>query len=113
MAKFFGEIGYVESTETKPGVWTEGVTERNYFGDVIRNTRRWQTGENLNDDLLLNNTIGIVADPFANENIHTMRYVKWMGVAWKITNVEIQRPRLILTLGGVYNGPTGNPADPT
>ena len=65
-------------------------------------TSGWQQGENLNDDLVVNNIISIVADPFANENIHTMKFVRWMGVAWKITNVEIQRPRLILTLGGVY-----------
>jgi len=103
MAKFYGPIGYSETTETAPGVWTEGFTERNYFGDIIKNTRRWQAGENLNDDLLINNIISIVADPFANQNIHTMRYVKWMGVSWKIINVEIQRPRLILTLGGVFN----------
>lgn len=102
MAKFYGAIGYAETTETAPGVWTSGVTERNYYGDVIKNTRRWQQGENLNDDLVVNNIISIVADPFANENIHTMKFVRWMGVAWKITNVEIQRPRLILTLGGVY-----------
>ena len=106
MAKFYGKIGYVETTETRPGVWTESVTERDYVGDVIRNTRRWQTGENLNDDLVINNIISIVADPFANQNIQTMRYVKWAGVPWKITNVELQRPRLILTLGGVYNGQT-------
>lgn len=102
MAKFYGSIGYAETTETAPGVWTPGITERNYYGDVIRNARRWQQGENLNDDLVVNNIISIVADPFANENIHTMKFVRWMGVAWKITNVEIQRPRLILTLGGVY-----------
>lgn len=102
MAKFFGPIGYAETTETAPGVWSPSISERNYFGDVIKNTRRWQQGEKVNDDLLVNNIISIVADPFANENIQTMRYVKWMGVAWKITNVEIQRPRLILTLGGVY-----------
>ena len=106
MAKFSGLIGYIETTETAPGVWTEVVTERKYSGDVLRNTRRWQQGEALNDNLVLNNTISIVADPFANQNIHTMRYVKWMEVSWKITNVEIQRPRLILTLGGVYNGQT-------
>lgn len=103
MAKFYGAIGYAETTETAPGVWSEGFTERNYFGDVIKNTRRWQAGENLNDNLVVNNIISIVADPFANDNIHTMRYVRWMGVAWKITNVEVQRPRLILTLGGVFN----------
>lgn len=104
MAKFYGEIGYAETTETTPGVWKEVLTERKSSGDVIRNTRRWQAGENLNDDLMIDNKISIIADPFATLNFHAMRYVKWMGVLWKITNVEVQRPRLILTIGGVYNG---------
>lgn len=104
MAKFYGVIGYADTVETAPGVWTEQITERNYAGDVIKNTRRWQSGENLNDDLTLNNTISVVADPFAYQNFYAMRYIKWMGASWKITNVEVQRPRLILTIGGVYNG---------
>lgn len=104
MAKFYGSIGYTETTETVPGVWTESITERKYSGDVIKNTRRWQDGENLNDNLVINNTISIVADPFAYQNFHAMRYITWMGASWKITNIEVQRPRLILTIGGVYNG---------
>lgn len=106
MGKFYGKIGYAVTSETKPGVWEEGITERNYSGDVIRNTRRWQSGPNLNDDLIINNTISILADPFADLNFHTMRYIEWMSAKWKITNVEVQRPRLILTVGGVYNGVT-------
>lgn len=106
MAKFYGEIGYAETSETAPGVWSDAITERNYFGDELKNTRRLEAGEGLNDNLAINNTISIVADPFAYQHFHAMRYVKWMGALWKITNVEVQRPRLILTIGGVYNGPT-------
>ena len=107
MAKFYGVIGYADTRETAPGVWSEEINERNYSGDVIKNTRRWQTGENLNDNLVINNTISILADPFVYQNFHAMRYVKWMGASWKITNVEVQSPRLLLTIGGVYNGETG------
>lgn len=103
MAKFYGSIGFASTTETSPGVWEEGITELNYYGDVIRNTRRLEPGENLNDNITINNQISILADPFANQNFHAMRFVRWMGTAWKITNVEVQRPRLILTIGGVYN----------
>ena len=103
MAKFYGVVGYAETTETAPGGWSEVITERNYSGDVIRNIRRLQSSENLNDDLVINNIISIIADPYAYQNFHTMRYVKWMGVFWKITSVEVQRPRLLLTIGGVYN----------
>ena len=103
MAKYYGIIGYAEAVETAPGVWKEQITERNYYGDVIRNTRRLQSANQLNDNVNVSNEISIVADPFAYQNFHSMRYVEFMGTKWKITNVEVQYPRLILELGGVYN----------
>lgn len=104
MAKYYGKIGYATSEEVKPGVWKKRITEREYFGDVIRNTRRLQSSGNLNDNIIVSNEISIVADPFANENFHSMLYVEFMGAKWKISNVEVQYPRLILTIGEVYNG---------
>lgn len=106
MAKFYGDIGYADTKETAPGVWQEQITERPYFGDILRTTSKMQSGEHLNDNLSIDNRLSIVADPFAYENFYTMRYVKWMGALWKITSVEVQRPRLILTIGGVYNEQT-------
>lgn len=103
MARFYGAVGYGETSKTKPGVWTEAITERNYTGDVLRNTRRLQAGESINNDVVVNNMISVVADAYAYQNFHAIRYVSWMGVLWKVTNVEVQRPRLILTIGGVYN----------
>lgn len=104
MAKFFGPIGYAETKETRPGVHQDVITERYYRGDVIRNTRRLQSSDKVNDDIEITNEISIVADPFANGNFHAMRYVGFMGAKWKITNVEVAYPRLILTIGGVWNG---------
>ena len=104
MAKWFGKIGYGETVETKPGVWTEQITKRQYYGDLIRNSRRFQTvADKVNDDVNISNQLSIVSDPYANENFHAMRYAEFMGSKWKITDVEVQYPRLILTLGGVYN----------
>lgn len=103
MAKFYGIIGYGETKEMKPGVWEEEITERNYYGDVLQFGRRWESGEHLNDDLNVSNKISIVADPFAYQNFHAIRYIVWMGSKWKISNVEVQYPRLILSIGGVYN----------
>ena len=105
MAKFYGEIGYAETIETAPGVWIEQITVRNYYGDVVRNTSKTRSGEHLNDNLVLDNKLSIVADPFAYEKFYAMRYVKWMGSLWKIESVEVLRPRLILTIGGVYHEP--------
>lgn len=105
MAKFYGIIGYAETVETSPGIHTEQVVERSYYGDVIRNTRRLQTTDQVNDDVNVSNEISIVADPYANDHFHAMRYVEFMGAKWKITNVDASRyPRLILTVGGLYNG---------
>jgi len=107
MGKFYGVIGYVaETTETSPGVWTEVITERNYTGDVLKIISNWREGENLNSNLNVNNRLSIVADPFAYENFHAMRYVQWMGAKWQISSIEVQRPRLILSIGGVYNEQT-------
>lgn len=103
MAKWFGVIGYAETVEMKPGVWKEQITERQYYGDMTRNTRRLQSTDQLNDNISISNELSIVADPFANENFHSMRYVEYMGTKWKISDVEVQYPRLRLTIGGVYN----------
>ena len=104
MAKFYGPVGYAKMVEVRPGVFKEQITEVNYFGDVLRNSRSLQSSENLNDNINIANKISIIADPFANENFHAMRYVVYMGTKWKIKDVEVEFPRLILTIGGVYNG---------
>jgi len=106
MAKFYGEIGYAKTIEIRAGVWQEGIVVRKYSGDVIRDVSKIQPGQNLNDNLNIDNRLSIVADPFAYENFSVMRYVEWMGAKWKISSVEVQRPRLILTIGGVYNEQT-------
>ena len=103
MAKFYGNIGYIDTVEVKPGIWEEQIVERPYYGDLTRNTSRFQPSGGVNDDINISNTISIVADPYANENIHKMRYAEFMGAKWKISNVEVQYPRIILTAGGVYN----------
>lgn len=105
MAKFYGSIGYSTSVEITPGVWQDQITERKYSGDLIRNTSRWSTSSDSTiDDININNQISIIADPYAYQNFHSMKYAEFMGTKWKITNVEVQYPRLILTMGGVYNG---------
>ena len=106
MARFCDVIGYGISEESAPGVWSDVITEVKYYGDVIRNSRSLEDGMGLNKDLSVGNSISIVADAYANENFFAMRYVRWAGTLWTIINVDVQSPRLILRLGGVYNGPT-------
>lgn len=105
MAKFYGKIGFGESVETVPGVWADVIKERRYFGDVTRNTRGLEEGDKVNSDITVGNSISIVADPYALDHFFAMKYIEWAGTLWTISDVEVQRPRLLLRLGGVYNGP--------
>lgn len=104
MAKFYGNIGFAETVETEPGVWVEEMTVRPYYGDLVRNTRRLENSGGVNDNVNISNDISIIADPYANHNFHSIRYIEFMGVKWKVSNIEVRYPRLILTIGGVYNG---------
>lgn len=103
MGKWAGKVGFAELIKTAPGVYEEKITPHLYYGDVISINRRLQPTTNLNDDIKLSNRISIVADPFANHNFKSIRYVTFMDAKWKVTDVEVQYPRLILTLGGIYN----------
>lgn len=104
MAKFYGAIGFAEQVETRPGIWEEQITERTYRGDLIRVSRQMQSTNQLNDNLNVANEISIIADPYANDNFYSIRYVVFRGAKWKASNVRVEFPRLILTLGGLYNG---------
>ena len=106
MAKFYGKIGFEDLTETRPSVYAPGIVEREYAGDVLKNYRRLEAGDGVNDDISLSNEISILADPYALNHFHTMRYVYWHEGYWKVTGVSVKFPRLKLTIGGVYNGPT-------
>lgn len=107
MGKFWGIVGFVTSQEKEgsPGVTIEVPDEHEYGGDVIRHVRRWQgVADHVNDDVTIDVQINIICDPFAFENFSHIRYVQWMGSLWKVNSIEVQYPRLLLSIGGVYNG---------
>lgn len=104
MAKFYGTIGYAETVETKPGLWKEQITEKHYSGELTRISRQLQSSDQLNDNINLGHNISIIADPYASQHYSAMRYVEFMGAKWKVSSVEVRYPRLILTVGGLYNG---------
>ena len=105
MARFYGKVGYGETTETVPGVYVDKIVERVYYGDVIRNSRRLdETSDKLNYDLSVGNSISVVADAYAFDHVYAIRYVYWGSTSWEVSSVEIEHPRLLLTLGGVYTG---------
>lgn len=104
MARFSGIIGYEVSVETEPSVWEPNLVTRHYTGYVLRNSRRHDDGSSTNGELTVNNQISIVADADTLQNVYSIRWVKWMGTKWKVTNVDVQSPRITLTLGGVFKG---------
>lgn len=107
MSKWFGKIGFeTEATETAPGVWGPCIIEKEYYGDLLRQSRRIQNADKVNDDVTFTNQLSIVADPYAIENFSMIRYATFMQMKWRVTSVEVQYPRLILEFGGVYNDHT-------
>lgn len=107
MTRYSGVIGYAEEGHVKDGIWEdERIVEKHYYGSVSRLSRNLQNGSDVLPDISISNSISIVADAYAYENFVNMRYIEWQGTKWIVSGVEVQRPRLTLTLGGVYNGPT-------
>lgn len=104
MAKYAGKIGFVLFDSSVPGVVKEVDSPKFYRGDLLENSRRLQSADQVNDNVTVNNRISIIADPYAKENFHAIRYAEFMGAKWKVTNISVEYPRLVLTLGGVYNG---------
>ena len=103
MAKWFGVIGYAKTVEVEPGIHKEQIITRKYYGDVKRISRRLQSSDQVNDHIDISNEISIIADPFAEQHFHSIRYIEWQGAKWTISNAEVVHPRLNLTIGGLYN----------
>lgn len=106
MARFHGQIGYSIPYEAEPGIFKDQMVEKPYFGTVTQHTRRWEKGEGLNDDLTLENRLSILADDYAYQHCSGIKYVRWMNACWKVTSMKVERPRILLSLGGVWNGKT-------
>lgn len=104
MARFSGDVGFIENVETDTSKWINRETVRHYYGDVQRMVKRTENGFGVNSTVNINNEISIVADPFARDHFFAIQWVLWQGVKWKVTDVEVLYPRLILSLGGIWNG---------
>lgn len=113
MSKWYGKIGFGSTIETEPGIWEEVIEEKPYYGELLRMSRTLQMSASINGEFNISNQISILADPFASANVGRMLYVEFMGTKWRISNIEVQYPRLILTLGGVYNVEQTGPANET
>lgn len=108
MTRFYGEVGYgvTEENPSGSGKHVPVITEQAYYGEITRITKQHEPGEKVNSDLSAGVTISILADQYATEHFLNIKYLRWEGVLWTVTNVKVQRPRLIIEIGGVYNGPS-------
>lgn len=102
--KWSGIIGFEEQVLTSPGVYASTITEKFFKGDILKNYRKTQVSENVNDNFSVSNEISIIADPFSLNNFYKMKYVTYMGQKWKVNSVTINRPRINLSIGELYNG---------
>lgn len=102
MAKYYGHIGFATQVESEPGIWTDVIDRRPYKGDILRSGRRYETSENINDHFTITNSFSIISDAFLYSHIPAMRYIEYLGTKFKITSVEIERPRVTISVGGVY-----------
>lgn len=105
--KYSGIIGYVITYEDPeaPSVYRTKFVKRKAKGDVLDLSTRWQKDkDSTNDDIVLSKKISIIMDPFVAKNFSYIRYVTYMGVKWRVESATPQYPRIVLTLGGVYNG---------
>ena len=109
MARFYGKIGFeLDQVETEPGVYEPSrIVEKSYTGDLPKHLHRWEaTPDGTNDNLTLANRISIICDSYMTEHWPAIKYAVFNGVKWKVESAEIKRPRIFLTLGGVWNGHT-------
>lgn len=101
--RFAGKIGFVRTVETEGSVWQEVCEEKRYKGDIVRDARRWEKPTEVNDNITVSNEITIVADKYLLSNYAFIKYVVLDRVKWKVNYIELNRPRIRLTIGGLYN----------
>lgn len=106
MAKYSGKIGYTHEEETSPGVWSAIETIREVRGDILRTASTFQGGEVVNKDRTLQNRISVIADAYLMMNFFEISWVEYAGTRWEVTLIDVVRPRIILTLGGIWHAST-------
>lgn len=105
MNQFRGKIGFSIPVNKGHGIYDNSVVERTYRGDILSQSRKLDAGTNINDNIDMNIRLSILSDDFLNVHLSQITYVHYMGGVWKVKSIEPSRPRIVLALGGVYNGP--------
>lgn len=104
MSKFTGLVGYVTQGETAPGVWSPVDNPKKMKGDVLRQSSSSQNDNKVNSDISLNHRVSLLGDSYAFTNYYAIKWIELNGRKWEVASVELQRPRIIVTVGGLWNG---------
>ena len=104
MAKYSGKVGYGEEVETVPGVWEVRIEERMMKGDKIRQNANIRDSGKVNNEITLNHRVSLLGDAYAFANYYIMKWIEIDGRRWEVASVEVQRPRLIVDIGGLWHG---------
>lgn len=104
---FHDKVGFLlYDDNVQTGISKKVPVEKPYYGTVLEHSRRWSPNDHPNDDLTLANQIKITANGYAFKHIRYIAYVHYMGGYWKVDSIRVQSPNIILSIGGVWNGPT-------
>lgn len=103
--KFSGKAGFrIDDVEIEPGVYKPQVVVKAIKGSVVSNSYQHQNSDKSTiDNVRITNQLSIVANQFLNKHITNLMYVEFQGVKWKVESFDIQPPRVVVSLGGVYN----------
>lgn len=102
-------LGFSEKNkEVRPGVWKMQPEEVTHRAKLLTYNKDYDSGEEVNDDLKLRNRYEIVMKD-KKLDYQDMRYVIVKGTKWKVSALEFLEVRIIITLGGVYNGGQTSP----
>ena len=77
MAKFFGDIGFATQVQTSPGIWEDKIIEKQYYGDIFREARRFSGSDEILGSINLSNQISVIADGYITDNVQNLRYAGW------------------------------------
>ena len=101
--KCSGKIGYARAEETSPGIYQEIIVEKQYYGDIVRNSTQILDSNTINSSIKLNNSISVLCNNYISDNLGCVRYMTFKKSKWKISSIEIKDNRIIFTLGDLYN----------
>ena len=104
MSKFWGPIGINRGpVQTAPGILEVVIEELEVSGEMRQLQLRWPQAR-MQEGLSANHVLSIVTPEDSDIDFTEVVYIVWQSRKWSVTSIQYKRPRVELTLGGLYNG---------